>query len=271
MSEDAPTKSAGQPFTFGGVGRFASARLPRLLAVAALMAALSGMTLAWFVARCWAPVLQEATEKLPEGGAIQGGRLAWPSREMFETVGNSFLGIRVDPSNSQEGPRSADLWIEFRLESLRLRSLLGWVEFPYPTGWLLSLGKSEIVPRWGAWKNPGLALVAIGGIPGFILTWGFLALPLCLVPRIIAIVFGLDLSFAAAWKLAVAAHLPGALLMCFAIVLYGLGQIGLVLFTVLTGAHFLLTWVYLIGSPLTLGRKSKASRRENPFRAGDDE
>jgi len=271
MSDEASTRPADQPFTFGGVGRFAHSGWPRFLAVAAIMAAMSGTTLAWFFAHCWAPVFQELSERLPEGGAISGGRLAWPAREPFVAAGNSFLGLRIDPSDTPEGPRNADLWIELRLNSARVRSLFGWIDWPYPAGWSVALGRSEVAPRWGAWQGPGVVLLAAGGAPLFLMVWGLLAAPLCLVPRMAGLVFGRDLTFRSAWKLAVAAHWPGALLMCFAIVLYGLGQIGLVLFTALTVAHSLVTWAYLIFSPLTLGKRLEPKRAKNPFRVQESD
>src|SRR5438105_4294101 len=68
-------KAPGQPFTFGGVARYASARFGRLLGMALLFAILPAAVICRIAAHCWWPVITEAIEALPESARIEGGTL----------------------------------------------------------------------------------------------------------------------------------------------------------------------------------------------------
>jgi len=73
-------------------------------------------------------------------------------------------------------------------------------------------------------------------------------------------------SLGASWRLAGAALMPGALLTCGAILLYGLGTLDLVRLAAAGAAHWVIGWVYLFVSPLCLPRRAeKTAARVNPF------
>ena len=67
-----------------------------------------------------------------------------------------------------------------------------------------------------------------------------------------------------AMKLAIAAHLPGVLVMNVAIVLYGLKQLDLVALIIVWVGHLFLPWAYLIFSPI-LAPKPSNSKTANSF------
>jgi len=73
-------------------------------------------------------------------------------------------------------------------------------------------------------------------------------------------------SLGGGWRLAGAALMPGALLMCSAIVLYGWGAYDLVRLAAAGAAHVVIGWLYLCVSLLRLPPYEKTTAvRENPF------
>ena len=79
MADDR-SREAWQPFTIGGVARFAVASRWRLLGVQCLFALAVAGTVVWFISRAWMPVIDAAIDRMPQSGAIVDGRLAWPKR-----------------------------------------------------------------------------------------------------------------------------------------------------------------------------------------------
>src|ERR1019366_7853290 len=73
------------------------------------------------------------------------------------------------------------------------------------------------------------------------------------------------LSLPGSWRLAGAALMPGALFLCAAIFLYGWGALDLVRLSVATAVHVVMSWIYLIVSPLCSPRRPAAAAKENPF------
>jgi len=75
-----------------------------------------------------------------------------------------------------------------------------------------------------------------------------------------------DLNFRQSWKLAGAALMPGALVMILVIVFYGFGVLDLVQLAAGVGAHFLVSWVYLVWSVWASPKLvTSAAPSENPF------
>ncbi len=67
-------------------------------------------------------------------------------------------------------------------------------------------------------------------------------------------------------KIAGAALMPGGLFLSAAIVVYGLGAMDLVQLLAALAAHFVISWVYLVASPLALRRDpALGPPRANPF------
>ena len=61
-------------------------------------------------------------------------------------------------------------------------------------------------------------------------------------------------------KIAIAAQMPGALVMSVGIVLYGLKQLDLVALLVVWGVHLALPWMYLIFSPILAPKQTKSQK-----------
>ena len=74
-----------------------------------------------------------------------------------------------------------------------------------------------------------------------------------------------DLNLRGSWRLAGAALMPGALLICAVIVLYGCGALDLLRLAVVGPVHLVIAWVYLILSPLCVPRHPALTVKANPF------
>ena len=267
MTEVHPQKIARQPFTFAGVARFAHASFLRLLVVALVFGLITGIAVSWLAAKCIAPVIDETIKNLPTTGSIEQGLLRWPENKSRLLGANPFLSISVSVSDVKSESAPVDFAFEFRTNRLSVHSLLGRYWIPYPARSDYEVNRTTLFPVWGAWRAPILAGLIPGTALVLMLSWGFFALPYALLPRIIGLALGRDLSYARAWKLSVAAQLPGSLLMAFALALYSTGKIAVVLVLAMFPAHFLPTLLYLVISPCFAPKKEASESRANPFQS----
>ena len=146
--------------------------------------------------------------------------------------------------------------VEFGRTDWQVFSLLGYVQGAYPPGWAVAFNRTELGPWWGAWAPAILAIVAGLVVAGLMLSWACLATVYCLPAWLVGFFANRDLSLRGSWRLAGAALMPGALLLCAAIVLYGWGALDLVRLAVAGAVHLVMGWVYLIVSPLLLAPAS---------------
>lgn len=258
-------KIARQPFTFGGVARFARAKLGRLLLLAFAFGIISGVVVSWLAARAIAPVVDEAIANLPETGAIESGSLHWPERSGRLLAANAFVSVDVGLDQLPIEGAPVDFALQLRTNELLIKSLLGTGTWAYPARLELELNRTALLPAWGAWRGPILAGLIPGTAIGLMVTWAALAMLYAFVPLFIAKSFGRDLGFLGAWKLAVAAQFPGSLLMAFALALYSTGQISLVFVVAMLLAHFVPTLAYLLISPFLVPKSEERDVEENPF------
>ena len=258
MAEESP-RNPGQPFTLGGVARYTQARPATLLGIGFLFALISGISLVSLFTVRWAPVLSEAMARLPENSVIAGGALFWPEPQGRSLAANSFLSVSAGSDAFDEGA-PVDLILLFGPRQVYLRSMLGVVSFRYPSAWTIELNRATLLPLWGAWELPLVPLLALSLAIGLMLMWFILAVPYSLVFRFFAGVLAKSLSFSAAWKAAVAAQFPGAILMSFVLAVYASGQTSLVLVFSAFAAHLALTLLYLVFTPVCLPKSAA-----NPF------
>jgi len=260
--------------TFGGVARFAVASRWRLLGVELFFALLVAATAVWFVQQAWVPVIEKAIQQMPLTGEIRGGRLAWPSEAVLLQEG-PFMRIDVRPGGFTDigVVESSDLVLAFGPSDLRVGSSLGLglLTVPYPTGWILSFSKTELVPWWGARSHMVLAGFGLLVIWVLLCAWSVLG-RLYMVP--VKIFSVNQVSWAGAKKIAIAAQMPSVLVMTVGIGLYGMKQINLVALLVVWGVHLVLPWVYLIFSPILAPKppkpKAKAKKTKAKCKTGDN-
>ena len=168
---------------------------------------------------------------------------------------------------------SSDLVLAFGPSDLRVGSSLGLglLTLPYPTGWILSFSKTELVPWWGARSHIVLAGFGLLVIWVLLCAWSVLG-RLYMVP--VKIFSVNQVSWAGAKKIAIAAQMPSVLVMTVGIGLYGMKQINLMALLVVWGLHLVLPWVYLIFSPILAPKppkpKAKAKKTKAKCKTGDN-
>lgn len=266
-SAEASLRHPWQPLTPPGVAAFATAPLRRLLAVEGVFALLAAVAMGTFLASAWFPTIRKAVGHLPPQGEIRGARLAWGGKSPALLANSEWLAITVDLKHEGAYRVPADLQIEFAEDSVRFLSLAGFVDVPYPKGWVIAFNESELGPWWRAREPFLVAGAALGGAMGLMILWALLA-ALYAIPAGLACRFvGHALPFGSVWKLCSAAQMPGCLLMCIALFLYSLRAIDLVQWLFAAGAHFAVAWIYVfLGLFFLPSGESRNGPKKNPFR-----
>jgi hypothetical protein len=256
---------AWQPLTVRGVAAFARAPLWRLLIVQFIVALLAAGTVVWFLHKAWFPQIIEAIRQLPPQGELRSGGLDWHGPTPARLAEGRFLALVIDLDHRGEARSPAHVQVEFGRTNCMVFSLLGYVQGAYPRGRIVAFNSAELGPWWGAWAPAILAMAAGLVVVGLILTWACLATVYFLPVWLIGFFANRDLNLRASWRLAGAALMPGALFMCAVVCLYGGGLLDLVRLAVAGALHLVLSWVYLIISPLCLPRHPAVTVKVNPF------
>jgi hypothetical protein len=256
---------AWQPLTPRGVAAFARASLGRLLLVQLIVALLAAGMVVWFLAQCWFPTMGEAIRALPAQGELRAGNLDWKGPSPCSLAEGRFLAIAVDLDHAGEARSPAHLQVEFGRADIKFYSLFGRGRWAYPHGGALALNRTALWPWWGAWAPTILAIAAGASVAGLMVIWACLATVYCLPVWLIGFFTDRDCSLGGSWRLAGAALMPGALLMCAAVCMYGSGTLDLLRLAVTGGMHFVAGWIYLFISPLCLPRRPAPTPKDNPF------
>lgn len=266
MSALAEPKFAWEPVTPRGVAVFARASYERLLVVQCLVALLSVGAVLWLLADGVFPTISAAIDRMPDGGALQGGVLDWRGTNPIMLAEGNILALSVDLEHGGALRSPADFQLEFGKKSVRAFSLLGEMQTPYPSDYIIAANRPEARPAWRAWSPEILGLTAACVFFGLLLVWTILATLYTLPVWLISFFANRDLGLAASWKLAAAALLPGALFQALAIIAYDFGWLDLVQLGGAFGLHFVIGWLYLVVSPVFLNRTQPGDKK-NPFGA----
>ncbi len=264
-ASDERAQVAWQPLTPRGVAAFAQAPLGRLLLVQLIVALLAAGTVVWFLHQCWFPTIAEAIRALPAQGEIRAGRLDWTVPAPARLAQSRFLSIAADLEHTGEALSPAHVQLEFGQTNLKVYSLLGSFERAYPHSGVWAFNRTELLPWWGAWAPAILAITAGAVVTGLFVVWAALATLYCLPVWLIAFFADRDCGLGRSWRLAGAALMPGALLMCVAIYMYGCAALDPLSLAVTAGVHVLAGWVYLSVSLLCLPRRTAVMAKANPF------
>lgn len=264
MSADAEPTIAWEPVSPRGVAAFARASFERLFVVQSIFALMAAAAVTWLLATKLFPTVDAAIDNLPATSAIERGKLNWPDDSPKLLAEGHFLAFSVDRQHSGNLRSPAQFQFEFGDNSLCIYSLLGVTEFYYPPDQSFYFDRPDLQPLWGAWAPEILGLAAIGTFFGLLIVWMVLATIYSCPVWLFAFYADRDLNFFQSWKLAGAALMPGALIMSFAIVMYGMAVFDLVEFSFAAAMHLLIGWLYLIISPLFVQRAVPVGN-SNPF------
>ncbi|HEY3861130.1 MAG TPA: hypothetical protein VGO59_04515 [Verrucomicrobiae bacterium] len=265
---DAP--SACQPFTFGGVAAFAGARLGRLLAVELAVAVIAAGAVVWFLYRAYCPVILQAIQNMPETARVANGALQGvPDTFVAES---RFLAIAARPASGGEIGQDADLQLQLRPNDVCTGSVFwpdwGWV-FPYGRHASVNLARSNLEPWWSAWQPVLLAGAGAATVLWMFLVWGVLAAIYMAPAKFVAWFADRALPWGAAWRMASAALMPGAVFMAAAILLYGWSVLDLVGLSFCFAVHVIISWIYVAGGACKVARLYPNQSNRNPFTALD--
>jgi len=262
---------AWQPMTFRGVAAFAGAPYGRLLVVQMVVALAAAISVVWVLGTAWEPVLLVALRELPDKGQIRYAQLDWSGDSPQRLAKSRFLSLVVDRDNTTPRGPEADLEIKLGRDRLQFHSLLGYIEVPYPRGWIIAVNRPELEPWWGAHRPAIFVAAGAGVVLGLWLLWCLMALPYAAVARFIGFWFDARLTWLSAWRLASAASLPGALVMAGAVFLYGWQRLSLVGLLLAVPLHFVIGWGYLLVAPGRVPRITEArTTARNPFNPSGD-
>ena len=134
--------------------------------------------------------------------------------------------------------------VELGEKDVKVMSLLGYLQTTYSPNYRIDLTAADAGPWWGAWVPPILAMTAGATIAGLMVFWAALATVYFLPLWLYAFFANRQLSLGGTWRLAGAALMPGALILCGAIVLYAFGALDLPLLAVAMALHLLTGWIY---------------------------
>jgi hypothetical protein len=265
---------AWQPFTFRGVAAFARASFTRLFVVQFIIALLAASTVVWFLNTRWFPTAYQAIQQMPETGEIRNGKLTWTNDVPQLLAEGHYLAFISDLDHKGEIRAPAQVQIEFGRTSLRIISLLGYVDWPYPSEakWIFICNRNDLQPWWGAWRPPMLWITFGSVVFGLIIVWGTLASIYFIPVWLIGFFANRRLTVFGSWRLAGAALMPGAVMVILSLILYGFGVFDLVQMLAIQGGHVIVGWVYCVGAALREPELPEAAAlKENPFPPPADE
>jgi len=252
---------AWQPLTFGGVTRYGGDWVGRLFFACFIVSIFTASVILWAATRAWFPPIEEAIAHLPAGAEIRGGKLTAP--EPVRLAENLFISLSLDPLGEGTPPSLADVQIVLKPDHIRFRSIFGMAKLPYRPEWTVPLGRNDWEPKWSAWKPAIMAYLFCGTIIVLFTNWVALGILYAVPARLLAFIVKRSVSLWGAWKISVAALLPGAILLTVALGVYGLGQIRIAELTLTWAIHFVIGWIFIAGATLRLPRVQKAPK--NPF------
>ena len=252
--------------TFGGVAAFSRSPPGRLLFMQFIVALLVAASVLCLLISAWFPVIQKTLARLPEKGAIRGGRLEWNNPSPVRLAEGTFLSITVDVEGGSRFGQSADVQFELERRGFKICSLFGCVAVPYPENWTIALNRSGAEPWWGAWRPFLLVGLGVGVVIGVMGSWMVLATLYSLPLRLITFYTDRHVNWSGCWRVAAAAQAPGALLMSGAILLYSFNRLNLVGLLFAWLLHIVVGWIYVGTAPSRLPRLATGPhQRGNPF------
>lgn len=244
----APERSAWSALTIAFAGAFAV-----------------GVVMAWAVAQCWLPVFDAAVDHLPNSGQITNRMLHWQGDSPMVLAGNRFLAVVADLNFESELGYDADVCLTLGQRAFRVRSIAGYVEFPYPRA--MPLNRLETKPWWQAWRQTLTLAPAVGIALLCLVVWCVLAI-VVVAPGVLCLAWLAKrrLSFWGAAKLALTGFAFSAPLPAGAMALYAVNMLDLVRLLAVSGAQ--VPVAVICTCALALFRPRTPTSVANPFAAG---
>ena len=262
-------RHAWQPLTPRGVAAFAPATFARLFLVQFIVASLFVLALLGFLRVAWLPVVTDAMRQLPQTGAIRGGELDFADSSPTRLAENPRLAVIVDLAAAGTTGRTADLEVTFEKNRVVVCSPIGCWGRIYPRDYIISFNRAEVEAAWGAWRWALITILVVATVVTLLLTWWVVGLIYVPLVKVFTLFADRHITWGGAWRLSMAALLPGALMVAGAILLYAFGTIDLLQLALLHLLHVIAGLVFVITSPYFLAPVS-AKIGANPFGSTPD-
>jgi hypothetical protein len=265
-----PPPKAWLPLTPSGIAAFAHASFAKLWLVQFIVAVLTAGILVWVLDTDYFPVVTSAVDHLPQEGSIRAGRLNWRGETAQQLSRNHFVSISVDLEHAGQTRSPSQLQFEFGQTDLRIYSLFGRAELPYPVRYAIPFNFQELKPWWGAWAPILLGIAVLLTIGGLFVSWTLMATVYCVVVWLAGLYLNRALTWRGSWLTAGAGLMPGALVMIFAIGFYGLAKLDLVRLVAAWFFHLALGWIcLLLGAAAAPKMGASGKAKLNPFKHAD--
>jgi hypothetical protein len=258
-------RHAWQPLTPRGVAAFVPATFTRLFFVQFIVAALFVLALLGFLRVSWLPVLTEAVRQLPETGEIRGGELDFPGSSPARLAENARLAVVVDVAAAGTTGRTADLEVTFQKNRVVVCGPIGCEWRVYPRHYIISFNRAEVEAAWGAWRWALITIVVVATMVTLLAGWWAMGLIYVPLVKVFTLFADRRITWAGAWRLSMAALLPGTLMVAAAILLYAFGTIDLFRLGLLYLLHFVAGLFFVITSPYFLPAVDPERPGRNPF------
>ena len=268
-AEPAPWRPprAWQPFTFRGVAAFSLATATRVYLVQFVVLIVAVACLLEALELTWWPAVHTAIRNLPEAGRVQRGVLDWPGEPLTVLTDSPALAILIDAVDRRDSGQIADVQIEFGKKEFRVRTFAGVATVEYEPVWDFPLNRVELVPWWGAWKPPIVAVTALLAALAIAASWVLLATLYMIPLRLLAWLAKRHVTLGGCWRIAAIALLPGALLFSLGLLAYGFFRLGILVLVGIHLVHLVIGWAYAIAAIFRLDTKAMvaAAAAANPF------
>ncbi|HMJ89609.1 MAG TPA: hypothetical protein VK530_07315 [Candidatus Acidoferrum sp.] len=219
----------------------------------------------WFVTSQWFPVIADAIQSLPGQSVIQNSRLNTGTNAPRLLAGNRRLEISLDPRKEGGVSGAADVRVILTVRSLQFCGVLGCAVLEYEHGYVITLSRSALAPRWDAWREPVAILFSIALILQLLVNWWLLGTIVTPIVKLIAFLTDREVTWGGSWRVGNAALLPGAFIVVLGVVLYGLNAIDLFQFALFYALHLVCDIAFVCTSPFFLPKIGAADRLKNPF------
>lgn len=274
MSEE-KTFGSWWPFTFAGAARFAARPLRMLLTLQVVVACAGGAAVILYFQHAWCPLVNEVIGRLPKKARWDHRSFEWTGEPSpIALAHNQLAALVVDLDLTGKAGQLSDVQVEFGATQWRIRSLFGYLDFPYAAG-LFDLEPALLKPAWEAWKPAYLAFTGAISAFGIFCSWIGLATLGAPVARLMAFFSDRDLRLSQAWKICGAALMPGAIFFTAAIILYAFFRLNLIGLLLAALIHLFVDAIYMVIAPCRFPKKAPDATPlapdANPFTPSDPE
>jgi hypothetical protein len=239
-----------------------------LIGLQLVVACAGGAAITLYFHTAWCPLVNEVIKTVPKQAGWNQGTFSWPGQNRATALAhNPLAALIVDLPLTGKAGQLSDVQVEFGATRWRIRSLLGYWDFPYTLG-LFDLDPAYLRPAWDAWKPAFLVFAGLLAAIGIFCSWILLAAIGAPVAKLMSFFSDRDLTMLQSWKVCGAGLMPGAIFFTVAIMLYSWSRLNLIGLFLAAAIHLVVDAVYMMVAPCRVPKKAAATASVppgNPF------